>query len=106
MDRRIFNRNQNSRRNRRRSVDSLRDEMKEKIEDFRETFVNAKEPSSLHIVLEETHHDALDMTIKSPIVSDFLSQNRRFVEKQSISLQKLMLQRILVDTHSTTYYKH
>ena len=49
--------------------------MKEKIEDFRETFVKAKEPGSSHIVLEETHHDAPDKTIKSPIVSDFLSQN-------------------------------
>ena len=46
--------------------------MKEKAEDFRETFVKAKEPSSSHIVLEETHHDAPNMTIKSPNVSDFL----------------------------------
>ena len=75
MDRRIFNRNQNHRRNKRRSVDSLRDEMKEKIEDFKETLIKAKEPSSSHIVLEETHHDALDKIIKSPVVSDFLSQN-------------------------------
>ena len=75
MDRRIFNRNQNSRRNRRRSVNSLRDEMKEKIGDFRETFVKAKELGSSHTVLEGTHHDTPDKTIKSLFVSDFSSQN-------------------------------
>lgn len=75
MDRRIFNRNQNPRRKNKINVDSLRDEMKEKIEDFRETFVKAKEPSSSHTVLEEINHDTPDKTIKSPIVSDFLSQN-------------------------------
>ena len=75
MDRRIFNKNQNSRRNRRRSIDSLIDEMKEKIEDFKETFVKAKEPSSYHTVLEGTHHEAPDKTIKSLVVSDFSFQN-------------------------------
>ena len=49
--------------------------MKEQIEDFRETFFKAKEPSSSHTVLEETHHDALDKTIKSLIFSDFSFQN-------------------------------
>ena len=44
--------------------------MKEKIEDFRDTFVKAKEPESSHIVLEEIHHDAPDKTIKSLIVCD------------------------------------
>ena len=75
MDRRIFNRNKNSKRNRRRSVDSSREEMKEQTEDFRETFVKAKEPRTSHIVLEGTHHDAPDKTIKSLIVSDFSFQN-------------------------------
>ena len=75
MDRRIFSKNQNPRRNRRRSVDSLREEMKEQTEDFKETFVKAKEPRSSHIVLEGTHHDALDKTIKSLVVSDFSFQN-------------------------------
>ena len=49
--------------------------MKEKIEDFRETFVKAKELGSSHTVLEGTHHVAPDKTIKSLIVSDFISQN-------------------------------
>ena len=71
MDKMNFNRNQNFRRNnRRRSVDSLREEMKEQIEDFRDTFVKAKEPKSSHIVLEEIHHDAPNKTIKSLIVCD------------------------------------
>ena len=74
MDKRIFNRNQNSRRNRR-SVDSLKEEMKEKIEDFKETFVKEKEPDNSHTVLEGTHHDAPNKTIKSLVVSDFSSQN-------------------------------
>ena len=75
MDRRIFNRNQNSRRNRRRSVDSLREDMKEQIEDFKKKFVKAREPGSSHIVLEGTHHDAPNKTIKSLVVSDFSFQN-------------------------------
>ena len=70
MDRRNFNRNQNYRRNNRRSDDSLREEMKEQTEDFRDTFSKAKELESSHIVLEETHHDALDKKIKSLIVYD------------------------------------
>ena len=49
--------------------------MKEKIEDFREIFVNEKEPCSSHIVLEGTHHDAPNKTIKSLVVSDFSFQN-------------------------------
>ena len=44
--------------------------MKEQIEDFRDTFVKAKELESFHIVLEEIHHDASDKTIKSLIVCD------------------------------------
>ena len=75
MDRKNFNKNQNYRRNNRRSVDSLREKMKEQIEYFRDTFVKAKEPRSSHTFLEETHHDAPDKTIKSPLVSDILSQN-------------------------------
>ena len=76
MDRRNFNRYQNYRRNnRRRSVDRLREEMKEKIEDFRETFVKAKEPKSSHIVLEEIHHDAPDKKVKSLIICDSSFQN-------------------------------
>ena len=70
MDRRNFNRNQNSIRNKRRSVDSLREEMNEQIEDFRYTFVKAKEPKSSHTVLEEIHHDAPNKTIKSLIICD------------------------------------
>ena len=49
--------------------------MKEQIEDFRETFVKAKEPGNSHRVLEGTHHDAPDKTIKSLIVSDSSFQN-------------------------------
>lgn len=70
MDKRSFNKNQNYRRNNKRSDDSLREEMKEQIEDFRDTFVKANEPESFHIVLEEIHHDALDKRIKSLIVCD------------------------------------
>ena len=76
MDRRNFNRNQNYRRNnRRRSVDSLREEMKEQIEDFRETFFKAKELESSYTNLEEIYHDAPDKTIKSLIVCDSSYQN-------------------------------
>ena len=49
--------------------------MKEQIEDFRETFVKAKEPESSHIVLEEIHHDAPDKIVKSLIISDSSFQN-------------------------------
>ena len=49
--------------------------MKEKIEDFKETFIKEKEPGSSHIVLEETHHDAPNKTIKLLVVSDFSFQN-------------------------------
>ena len=49
--------------------------MKEQIEDFRETFVKEKEPRSSHTILEGTHHDAHDKTIKSLFVSDFSFQN-------------------------------
>ena len=47
--------------------------MKEKIEDFRETFVKAKEPSNSHTVLEETHHDAPDKIIKSHVVNEIFT---------------------------------
>ena len=61
MDRRNFNSNQNFRRNNtRRSVDNLREEMKEQIEGFRETFVKAKELKSSHTVFKKTHHDTPD----------------------------------------------
>ena len=43
--------------------------MKEQTEDFRETFVKAKEPKSSHTVLE-VHHDAPNKIVKSLIVSD------------------------------------
>ena len=36
-----------------RNDDSLKEEMKEQIEDFKETFVKAKEPRSSHTVLED-----------------------------------------------------
>ena len=76
MDRRNFNRNQNYRRNnRRRSVDSLREEMKEQTEDFRDTFVKAKEPKNYHTIIEEIHHDAPDKIVKSLIISDSSFQN-------------------------------
>ena len=44
--------------------------MKEQIEDFKETFVKAKEPRSSHTILEEVYFDALDKTLKSHIVCD------------------------------------
>ena len=71
MDRRKFNRFENYRR----SDDSLREEMKDQIEFFRDTFVKAKEPKSSHTVLEEIHHDAPDKTLKSLIVCDSSFQN-------------------------------
>ena len=75
MDRRNLNRNQNYRRNNRGNVDYLKEEMKEQIEDFKDTFVKTKEPESSHIVLEEVHLDAPDKTIKSLIVCDSSCQN-------------------------------
>ena len=76
MDRRNFNRNQNYRiNNRKRSVDSLGEEMKEQKKDFRDTFVKAKEPKIYHIVLEEINHDAPNKTIKSLIICDSSYQN-------------------------------
>ena len=59
--------------------------MKEQTEDFRETFVREKELGSSHTILEGTHHDAPDKTIKSLVVSDFSFQNSRFTMKQSIN---------------------
>ena len=44
--------------------------MKEQTEDFRDTFVKAKELESSHTVLEEIHHDAPNKIIKSLIVCD------------------------------------
>ena len=44
--------------------------MKKKIENFRETFVKAKEPESSYSNLKEIHHDAPDKTVKLLIVSD------------------------------------
>ena len=49
--------------------------MKEQIEDFRETFVKAKELGSSHTVLEGTHHDVPNKIINSLVVSDFSFQN-------------------------------
>ena len=45
-------------------------EMEEQAEDFKETFVKAKEPISSHTILEEVHIDAHEKTIKSHIVCD------------------------------------
>ena len=42
--------------------------MKEHIEDFKETFVKAKEPRSSHTVLEEVHLDAPNKIVKSLVV--------------------------------------
>ena len=70
-----MNRNQNYRRNNKRNDDSLKEEMKEHIADFKETFVKAKEPGISHIVLEEEHLDAPNNTIKSLIVCDSSYQN-------------------------------
>ena len=75
MDRRNFNKNQNYRRNNKRNDDSLREERKERTEDFRDTFVKAKELESSHAVLEEIHHDAPNKTIKSLIDCDSSYQN-------------------------------
>ena len=44
--------------------------MKEQIEDFKETFVKAKEPRSYNIFLKESYFDASDKTLKSQIVCD------------------------------------
>ena len=44
--------------------------MKEQIEDFKETFVKAKEPESSYTILEEIHHDAPNKIVKSLIVND------------------------------------
>ena len=70
MARRNLNRNHNYKRNNRRDDNSLKEEMKEKIGDFKETFVKAKEPRSSHIVLEEVHLDAPDNIVKSLVVCD------------------------------------
>ena len=48
----------------------MKEEMKEHIEDFKETFVKAKEPRSYHIVMEEVHFDAPNKIVKSLVVCD------------------------------------
>ena len=44
--------------------------MEEQVEDFKETFVKAKEPGSSLTVLEEVHIDVMEKKIKSHIVCD------------------------------------
>ena len=48
----------------------MKEEVKEQEEDFKETFVKAKELGSSHTVLEEVYFDAPNKTLKSHIVCD------------------------------------
>ena len=68
MNRRNLNRNQNYKRKNRRNDDSLKEEKKEQIEYFKETFVKAKELGNFHAVLEEVNLNVPDKIAKSPII--------------------------------------
>ena len=71
MDKRDLNRNQNYRRNNIRNDDGLKKEMKEKINELKESFVKDKEEKISHTVPKDVPNN----TMKLLIVCDSSYQN-------------------------------